>query len=138
MGLLTATEYDSIRAALDLTLDEEDVPDALIERPIYGAAAELWVMEQDPDWSTRTGTAQVRLLNALIWECAARMAPAMPSILSETRGPYAWSRASVDWSARAKALHSRASAEIAGILTPTQSVVAYPTFFTLAPGRRGK
>lgn len=138
MALLTASEYSGIRAALDVSLDADMVPDSIIEEPIFGPAAELWVMEQDPLWSTRTGTAQRHLLNALTYYAASLIAPSMPAILSESQGPYAYSRASVDWMKRAAELAGRAEEEIAAVLAPSQSVTRYPTFMTRAPGQRGR
>ena len=137
MGLLTADEYDAIRGALDVTLDADAIPDSVIEQLPFGPAAELWVLTQDPQAAGRTGTDRTHVLTALICYAAALIAPAVPNILSETQGSYAYSRAAVDWQERARELKGRASAAIAAVLTPGQTAARYPTMFTRAPGGRG-
>lgn len=136
--LLTPTEYPSIRAALDLSLDSESLPDRVIELPIYLAAADLEVKTRDPDWATRTGDALIHLTNAAIYLTAARIAPAVPRLQGETFGDYRYQLQSVDWEARAAALDSMADAALDTILDVGDMVSDRPTRFALARGRRGR
>ena len=136
--LLTAADYPSVRAVLDITLDADSLPDSIIELPVYAGSAEADVAAKDPLYATRTGTDKLHIRNALILFCAARIAPAMPSITAETQGPYVQARSPVDWMKRQAELTGRAESEIAAVLTPTQSTVKYPTFFTTGYGTRGR
>ena len=136
--LLTATEYASIRGLLDITLDEDSLPDETIELPPYGPAAERWLLERDPIAGTRTGLQQSAILSALCCYAAALIAPAIPNLTAETQGPYIYSRQAVNWNERAAQLKARAEQELASVLTPGASVVRFPTMFTVAAGGRGE
>ena len=138
MGVLTASEYMDIRAALDVTLDEDALPDDIIERLPYAPTAELWLLARDPQAPTRAGVQQTYILMALVSYCASLLAPAMPNILAETQGPYVYSRQAVNWEARAIDLRGRAEQALGMVLQPTTPAVpAIPTMFALASGRRG-
>lgn len=80
--ILSTTEYPAIRAALDLNLTSNDLPDATIGLNIYKLAAEQDVLDLDPDAETRIGTDGERVLRAAIYFCAARLAPVVVQIAS--------------------------------------------------------
>jgi hypothetical protein len=136
--LLTADLYPSVRAVLDISLDDTALPDEIIEKPVFAGGAELDVLERDSLAETRTGTTRRHLINAAIYFCAARLAPAIPSIVSENLGDYSYSRSAVDWNKRAASLLAQAEQEIAAVVSPGSSSASYPTFFAVASGSRGR
>lgn len=134
--LLTAAEYPSIRAVLDVSLDAIALPDSVIELPIYGGSAELEIMRRDPLADTRTGVDKRRVMNAIIYLTAAYLAPAIPQIASESLGDYSYSRSNVDWMKLAAELRSRAESELSAVISSTDTT-PIPSFFGVAQGRRG-
>jgi hypothetical protein len=138
MPILTSTSYGAIRAAIDVTLDSEALPDAVIALPIYLDAADLEVKTRDPLWASRTGDALIQLTNAAIYLTAARLAPALPRLLGEDFGDYAYKLQGVDWDARALALRALADAALDSFLDVGDLISTRPTRFTAATGRRGR
>ena len=136
MALLTAAEYPSIRAALDVGLDAVALPDSIIELPIYGGSAELEILRRDPDAYERTGLNKRRVMNAIIYLTAAYLAPAIPKITSETLGDYSYGRQVVDWTKLAIEMRSRADQELSAV-TQGSGTIAIPSMFGVASGRRG-
>ena len=72
---LTSTEYPSIRAVLDVSLDSTVLPDATIALDVFQGAAEADVERQDPSWASRTGAEATAIQQAAIYYTAARIAP---------------------------------------------------------------
>lgn len=137
--LLTASSYPAIRAAIDLALDSESLPDATIALPIFLDAADLVLKARDPQWATRTGDALTHLTNAAIYLTAARIAPAMVRLLGETYSSgYRYQLAAVDWDARAAALNAAADGALDAVLDVGNATSDRPTRFALASGRRGR
>lgn len=138
--LLTSTDYPTIRAAIDLSLDStsKSLPDATIALPIYLDAADLELKTRDPLWATRTGDALVQLKNAAIYLTASRIAPTIPRLVGEDFGNYAYKLQSVDWEARAAALRALAEEALNAILDPGDATSDRPTFFATARGYRGR
>jgi hypothetical protein len=135
--MLTAADYSAIRAALDPEMTAEDLPDAIIEEPIYAAAAELELLARVPTASTLTGAALTHIRNAVILLTAARIAPAMISITQQTLGAYGYSASPIDWFKRAAELRARAEQEIGLALGESAPGVRPFTLFGVAQGRRG-
>lgn len=138
MTILTPAEYPAIRAAIDLALDETTLPDAVIELPIFLAAADLDLKTRDPDWATRTGDQLTQLTNAAIYLTAARIAPSVPRLQREVFGDYSYQLQTIDWEARAAALNSMADGTLDLILDPGDTVSDRPTTFSTAAGGRGR
>jgi hypothetical protein len=136
--LLTSAAYPSVRAAIDITLGASDLPDSVIALPINLNAADLELKARDPNWASRTGDALISLTNAAIYLTAARLAPAMPQLLSETFGDYRYQLQAVDWAARAAALRALAEAALDMVLDPGDATSDRPTRFAVASGRRGR
>ena len=132
---LTAAEYPSIRAALDVGLDDEALPDSIIELPIYSGAAELEILRRVPDLYTKSGVDKRKCINAMILLTAAYLAPAMPQITSETLGDVSRSYQSIDWLKFAAELRGRADGTIVELTTGARAAI--PTLFSVASGRRG-
>lgn len=137
MGLLTAAEYSAVRAALDIQLTEDDLPDSVIEQPIYSGSAELEVLARVADAESKTGQAKRHLRNAVILLTAALIAPAMPNLTSENIGSYQYSRAGVDWLKRAEELRARGELELARVEEADATTPTRPTLFATVAGRRG-
>ena len=138
MSLLDAADFPAIRAALDVSLKAQTLPDATIALPIYQGAAEAEVLARDPLAESRAGAALQRVVNAAIFLTAAYLAPAMPALTAETIGKYSYER-KTDWAARAADLRQRADVELAAVLTPDVARSPRPpSLFAVARGRRGQ
>lgn len=139
MALITAAVYGDIRAAIDISLDETVLPDSIISRDIYAGAAEREVLARDPDALSRSGADRARVTAAAVLFTAARLAPAVPNITSETQpGQSAYTRQAVDWTKRAADLRSLAEIELQAVLAPSEAAPSRPTMFARAAGRRGR
>lgn len=136
--LITAGGYDQVRKALDLGLDENALPDHVIDYSIYGPAAEADVLSQDPNAFTyQEGTGQKdRTIRAAIYMTAARLALALPPITQEVIGDYRFQQAAVDLPVLARTLRGLADREIS-MNTGTQADRIQQQFW-LAKGRRGR
>ena len=136
MAFLTAAEYASIRAALDVSLDADALPDSIIELPIYSGSAELEIYRRDPELYSRTGVHKRRCINAMILLTAAYLAPAMPQITSETLGDVTHGYETINWIKLAAELRGRADSELSSVISAT-SVTPVPSMFSVATGGRG-
>jgi hypothetical protein len=128
-----------IRAALDLTLDENALPNETIQMPIYGPSGELDTLAADPNAATYAlDSAQwQRAVNAVVYFTAARLAPRLPQILRERLGDYEYQRQAWDGAAKAAELRGLAQEEIAANIESDGEVEPL-TGFWLASGCRGR
>lgn len=142
MTILAPAEYAAIRAAIDVALDSESLPDSVIALAIYLGAADLEVKTLDPLWATRTGDALIQLTNAAIYLTAARLAPALPRLLSARYDSGSDSEVrqfqARDWDAWAAQLRNWAQAALDTYLDVGDRISTRPTRFTAATGRRGR
>lgn len=139
MPILTAADYDAVRAAIDVGLTAAQVPDAVIGMPIYHGWADAQVLAAVPTAATATGTAAEWATRAAILFCAARLVRAIPNTVQESFADVTYRRDVPKAEERAAALLAEAESALATLaelegVTPT---VARPIFFTLATGRRG-
>ncbi len=137
MALVASGQYPAVRAALDVTLDAEALPDAVIALDLYAGTADRWVLAQDPTAEARTGDALKHVTAAAVLYCASLLAPALPQLTGETHGAHQYSRKAVDASALADQLVARAVDELTAVLQPDDVRPVRPTMFALASGRRG-
>lgn len=137
MNLLTSSDYPAIRAAIDISLDPEVLPDSIIDHPIYAPWADAEVCRRDPAWAGRDAAGQQKLVNAAIFLTAAVLAPAIPQVIQEQTTEHSYSRRSVDWSRLADELRARAEQEIAAVVE-TSAAIDRPTMFSVGTGRRGQ
>jgi len=140
MPILSDTDYPAIRAALDVGLNAQQLPDAIIEQDIFLGAAEAELVRRVADAAGKTGDDLNRVKRAAVWLTAALLAHSVVRITSmsvQTRD-LSYSRQTFDPDEKAAELRSRAEAEIAMLLTPTDATPARPTMFTLAGGGRGR
>jgi hypothetical protein len=139
LPLLSSSDYPAIRAAIDVSLDSTMLSDEVIAMPIYAEAAEAEVLARDPLAATREGSAWQRVVNAAIYLAAARLVRAVPWIKSEgIGGERQYSCQEVDLDALVSDLRSKAEAELAAVLEPSNQSPSRPVMFALASGRRGR
>ncbi len=139
MAILTTADYPAIRAALDVELNAQRLPDATIAQDIFAGAAEAELLRRVPDAADLLGDDLARVKRALVWLTAAYLAHSVVRITSmsiQTRD-MSYSRQTFDPDEKAAELRSRAETEIGQLVTTTATTTARPTMFTLAAGRRG-
>ena len=140
MAILTALDYPAIRAALDVSLNAQQLPDATIAQDVFLGAAEADLLRRVPTAAAMTGNDLARVKRALVWLTAAYLAPSVVRITSlsiQTRD-LSYSRQTFDPEAKARELRSRAEGEIGMLVSPAAATPARPTMFTLATGGRGR
>lgn len=140
MAILSSTDYPAIRAALDVGLNVQQLPDAIIGEDIFVGAAEAELLRRVPDAASKTGDDLKRVVRALVWLTAALLAPSVVRITSmsvQTRD-LSYSRQTFDPEKKAAELRGRAEAEIVMLLTPSEATPSRPTIFTVAAGYRGR
>lgn len=140
MAILSAADYPAIRAALDVGLNATQLPDATIAQGIFLGAAEDELLRKVPGAETMTGDDLARVKRALVWLTAAYLAHSVVRLTSvniQTRD-LSYSRQTFDPDAKAAELRARAGVEVAALVTPSATVPARPTMFTLAGGGRGR
>lgn len=145
--ILATTDYPAVRAVLDTSLTEANLPDATIGLTVYKAQAiqdvyDAYAAANNSDDPADEADAdnQARITRAAIKYCAARLAPAVVRITSvsvATRDA-TYSRQTFDPAERAAELRAEAAAELVPILTPSEETPAMPTMFTVARGYRGR
>ena len=140
MPLLSSADYPAIRAALDVDLNAQTLPDATIAQDIFLGAAEAELLRRVPTAAAMTGSDLARVKRALVWLTAAYLAHSVVRVTSlsvQTRD-LSYSRQTFDPDEKARELRSRAEAEIGMLTEPTRVAPGRPTTFTLAMGRRGR
>ncbi|MCO5181105.1 MAG: hypothetical protein M9896_13780 [Candidatus Promineofilum sp.] len=140
MTILTSGDYPAIRAALDVGLNAQQLPDATIAQDIFLGAAEAELLRRIPMAASLTGDDLARVKRALVWLTAAFLAHSVIRITSmsiQTRD-LSYSRQTFDPDEKAAELRARAEAEFGMLLTPTEVAPSRPTMFTLAAGHRGR
>lgn len=136
MGILDQSRYDEVRKVLDISFDETMIPDSTIELDVYAGAAERELLRLVPDYATLTDTNKAIAKTALIYLVAARLAPAVPAIVSESTEDHSYSRQSTNWTQRGAELRAQAHQEIDAVAAQSETE-ARPTTFTTAGGGRG-
>jgi hypothetical protein len=103
VAILDQLDFDSVRRAIDVTLDdgiEDDddriLPDRVISDPVYAAAVESELAALIPasaPWpGTLAGATLETVKRAAILLTAARIYPAIPQITQEQMGEHRWRR----------------------------------------------
>lgn len=137
-ALLTSFDFPSIRAAIDVSLDAETLPDTIIDLDLYAGAAMRDVLARDPLAESRSGAELLRAKSAAVLFAAARLIGSLPQVFKETRADHSYERDKIDSSARAAELRALAEAELASYLDPGDLTSTRPPFFRLAHGYRGR
>jgi hypothetical protein len=150
MALLIAQDKlsfcDAVRAAIDISLSDGNIPDKVIELSIYQGAAENWVLARDPNaanyqegGSAPDSAKYVRVKNALTYKTASLLCPAVPAITRDDFGAdEGYSRAALDTAKRADELAELATAELNAYLESQPVTASLPPFMAVAPGYRGR
>lgn len=135
--LLASSDWPAVRAALDITLDSVQLPDATIALDIYSGRAMREVEARVTGATALTGDDELKVTAAAVFLTAAHIAPALPAIMRAESQHLAVQRKEVDWNKRAADLRQLAEDEIAGLLEPDATGPYRPTMFARAKGRRG-
>ena len=134
-NLINSSRYDEIRAALDLSLDKNNLPDTLIEKDLFLGQADRWVKARVVNPTTNPAAH-----NAEIYYCAYLLFDSLPQIVSEKAGTgegytrKATQLTKADLLARAEEQIQLAQPNV----DETDESSDMPTMFTLACGRRGR
>lgn len=135
--LLSTTNWPAVRAALDVSLDDKQLPDSIIGMDIYSGRAVREVTARVEGATALTGDSEKRVIAAAVFLTAANIAPALPSIMRAESQHLAIQRKEVDWNKRAADLRQAAEDEIAELLEPDTAGAYRPTMMARAKGRRG-
>ncbi len=136
--LLASSDWPAVRAALDITLDSVQLPDATIALDIYSGRAMREVEARVTGATALTGDDELKVTAAAVFLTAANLAPAMPAIMRAESQHLAVQRKEMDWNRRAADLRQMAEDEIAGLLEPNTAGPYRPVMFARAKGRRGQ
>jgi hypothetical protein len=134
--LLDSNFYEDIRVALGSAEDEDRVPDSLIERAPFLPDALAEVLRRVPDAESLTGEDLRRVQLAAVYLTAARIAPRLPNIVRESGAGASYEVEPVDVPTLVANLRANAESELAVVLGEERTLM--PTFFTAAPGGRGR
>ncbi len=140
MTILSTADYPAIRAALDVSLNEQLLPNATIGQGIFLDAAEAELLRRVPTAASMTGDNLARVKRALVWLTAAYLAHSVVRITSlsvQTRD-LSYSRQTFEPDEKAAELRARAEGEIGQLVEPAAATPTRPVMFTLAPGYRGR
>lgn len=108
MALLTSADYPEVRSAIDLSLDDQTLPDAVIGLSIYVGKAEAYIASRTSD----TGASAKR---ACIYYAAYLLVKleAIPALRSEDQGTAGnYSRDPSNWVRKAAALLEQVEDEL--------------------------
>lgn len=138
-SLSTADTPGEVRNALDLRLTVDNLPDEVIQQPIFRLEAEEAVLAADPAALTYTdpSTALDRVRRATTYLTAALIAPVLPNLTQLQLGDTRFSWEAWDGAARAAQLRSLAAAALA-LNTEADGQVPFMEQFQTAPGFRGR
>lgn len=132
MALITSADYPSIRALIDISLAEAQLPGSVIGLDDFAGAASREVQAQ-----TTEENAHSKLAARLI--CAALLVPVVPKLKSQSIPGGSFEREATDWSAHIQSLYDRAGLEISlakGEDGQADIAASLPTMFTVAGAPR--
>jgi hypothetical protein len=138
--ILQAGSYDEIRNCVDLSLDANILPDAVIDQGAFGPAAEAEVLAREAAVFPAPLDPVLQGLHreqAAIYLAAARVAQALPSLTNQSLGDSHYSRTGFDGQRRHAELRLLAERELTAYLDPTKQVHIQQQFW-IAMGRRGQ
>lgn len=140
MAILDADDYPSIRAAIDVKLGRQELPDDIIEQDIFIGAAEAELVARYPTAASATGNDLLRVKRAAVWLTAARLVHSVVRVtsMSVQNRDFSYSRATFNPDEMAAELRGRADRELAMLETPDAVTPSRPTMFAVASGDRGR
>src|SRR6186713_650027 len=101
-SLIEDADCQSVRAAIEQSLDSDSLSDATIKLDIYKGVAERWVQQSTNQVTTLAKT-------AAILYCAALLAPTLLSITSESDAGVTTQVQAFDYRKRAEELYMQAA-----------------------------
>lgn len=115
--ILTATGWES-RIRSKLGVDAAYLPDTDLQQPEIIFIAEANIIEQVPDYASKTGTDKVYLEAATVCECAILACPSMPARMpTREQGPHATFEISVDWDKKKAELEAERDSYLSRLVT---------------------
>jgi hypothetical protein len=137
-ALIDSSVYPEIRALIDSSIAESQLPDSMISMSVFQGMAEKEVVRMYPNAYIETDAAKLsHIQRATIYLTAAFLAPSVPDVISEHFGNYQYRRNSLNTSDLADRLRGMAEDEINQILDLIDSAEIIPIMFTTAWGPRG-
>lgn len=140
LSIIDAGSYDQIRAAVDLALDANVLPDATIDQGGFAVAAEQEVIEREALVLPTAINAAEQALHrqqAVIYLAAARIAQVLPALTEQVLGDSRFSRTGFNSEKRHAQLRLLAERELTLYLDPTKQVHIQQQMW-LVKGRRGQ
>ena len=141
--ILTAADFPEIRAAIDVTIDIANLPDAVIALDINLGRATEWVVARNPVAASYAGAVDATsraIRRACVLATAAILAPTVPWLTSETfMNRTSYKRQETDLGTLVADLWTQANDQIQLSLPVEEqaTVGGGKPFFTVASGRRG-
>lgn len=135
--ILTSDDYDMVRAAIEVTLDADDLPDHVIAMDIYLGQAELDIKSKVENWSSLVGDELVRLRNATVYQTALLLVDAVRLPLSKKVDDVTFRWSDRDDDELKNKLRGRVDDELDELLDPAYSE-ANLLIFDIASGQRGR
>lgn len=138
--LLPKARYDDIRRAVDPMLDDEAIPDELIESSLNLVRAEAWVRLHVPLAESLTGDDLETLYQAIVLHTASLISPTVPQFRQVNMAGHNVTLAYGETVAERTQRLYDASWGLVTLLVPsltTIQVVDAPIFVTTVSGRRG-
>src|SRR5947209_9760989 len=140
-ALITPAVYDEIRAAIQIDLTAEDIPDEIIDQDQFSGAAERYVWMLVGQMTSipplRGTTAWPALVTAAVLFCAARLVTSLPQLTAENFAGYSYSRKPIDLEAKAVQLAQRGMSSLTLAIGNDLIGTLRPGDMWLAPGGRG-
>lgn len=138
--LLPPEQYDAIRYAIDPMLDDQGIPNELIESVGYLPAAERWAKARDPLFITRSGEELELLHRGIIMKAASLISMAIPQVrqtnMAGHTATFNYAETAKERSARLAALAEMALDEYL-VVSVSDLAADAPIFVTTVSGRRG-
>lgn len=136
---LTSSEYPQVRAAIDVELDTNALPDATIGYDIYAGRANAEVKRRlaDTAYDDLDASDQPIARRAAIFLCASYLAVALPYLESVGLDDLSVRVQAKDWEKLAAELRSQYEEEIGNVEETTPGTPVAPALFARVTGRRG-
>lgn len=117
-NLILTTDGWQDRVRLKLGVDEAYLSDTELAMPEIVSIAEANIIEQVPDYASKTGTDKVYLEAATVCECAILACPSMPARMpTREQGPHATFEISVDWDKKKAELEAERDSYLSRLVT---------------------
>ncbi len=127
--LTSPTDYVSVRRLVGMWLTTDELPDDVIDDPVYLGVAEAEVGQLVPDWATNPQLPLIKIATAYL--TAALLVPAMPNITSETwNGEHTYQREPIDLIALSDKYRSMGIGYLQDVLGVDPTAFEVPTLFT--------